>query len=278
MNYRKEVTDDLNEKLEQIEREEIDTLRRAEMSVHQIDHSLAKLREHVVTNGFPSQEEEILFFKEIKPSVYSKRIYFAKVYHIEVNRPVGRACIQKKYFLKAFREIEIFFKENVPLYRYYRENQTFLDDKLFVRGMPIRHLLMDPFYHDADPEFSTYGDYFMSRILANKLLNDYLKKELAAIEQQPGYQREQEGRNKYSWTAPLAHLVELGYGWYASKSVNDGDVHISEIMRLLESMFDVDLGDYYHTFLTFKTRKNPTHYLDHMKDHLLEYMDEEREE
>lgn len=48
-----------------------------------------RLREMVISYSFPSVEDEIYFFKELKPEILSKYIYFSKVYHIELKCPDG---------------------------------------------------------------------------------------------------------------------------------------------------------------------------------------------
>ena len=47
-----------------------------------------RLREMVISYSFPSVEDEIYFFKELKPEILSKYIYFSKVYHIEFAQMV----------------------------------------------------------------------------------------------------------------------------------------------------------------------------------------------
>ena len=42
------------------------------------------LRKLVSDYAFPTNEDEILFFKEIKPNILDKYLYFSKVYSIEI--------------------------------------------------------------------------------------------------------------------------------------------------------------------------------------------------
>ncbi|WP_417943625.1 RteC domain-containing protein [Flagellimonas abyssi] len=37
---------------------------------------------------FPSKEDEIYFFKHVKPQIFSKLIYYIKLFNIESKRPL----------------------------------------------------------------------------------------------------------------------------------------------------------------------------------------------
>jgi glutaredoxin 2 len=83
----------LESDLKQIDSEFSEILKKSEQSIICISACLKQLKEYILQNKFSNQEEEILFFKEIKPSVYSKLIYFVKVFNIESKRPTGSFII-----------------------------------------------------------------------------------------------------------------------------------------------------------------------------------------
>lgn len=172
----------LESELKQIDCENPDILKKSEKSIYCISSCLKKLKGQISKSKFPNQEAEIVFFKEIKPSVYSKLIYFIKIFNIVSKRPNGSDKLQKKYFQNELSKHEIFFSENLEFYQYMRNNMTYLDDKYFVRGKVDLYLYADTFYYDADPGFSTSHDYKVARIIANDLLSVYTKSELAAID------------------------------------------------------------------------------------------------
>ncbi len=89
LEYVIEAGKNLEFELKQIEDEGLPFLKKAERSIYCINESLKQIKQFVITQQFQSQDDEILFFKEIKPSIYSKLIFFVKVFHIESKRPDG---------------------------------------------------------------------------------------------------------------------------------------------------------------------------------------------
>lgn len=261
--------------LKQIESEFSDILKVSERSIICISACLKELKEFISNNKFPNQESEILFFKETKPSIYGKLIYFIKVFNIESKRPNGSDKTQKRYLQNELNKLEKFFAENLEFYQYMRNRLVYLDDKYFVRGKYDLHLYLDTFYFDADPEFSTSHDFGVAKILANDLLCVYLKTELALVDRKEFKKTEPIKKSKYAWTDSKISLVELIYALQACSCINSGSVDIKEIALFVETFFDIDLGDFYRTYLEIKQRQNPTKFLDTLKTALLKKIEQD---
>jgi len=279
LTYVYQVRKALETDLKQIDNDISDKLKKSEQSIYYINSCLKQLKEYVRQNKFPNQEDEIQFFKEIKPSIYSKLIYFVKIFNIESKRPNGSDESQKKYLLKELDKLEKYFSENLEFYQYMRNKMTFLDDKYFIRGKLDLRLYIDTFIYDADPDFSTSHDYKVAKIIANDLLNIYLKSELAIMERND-YSVNQNfaiSKGKYAWTDSKAALIELIYAIHASKCISNGNIEIKEIAMFLETIFKIDLGDYYRDYLQIKNRQNPTKFIDSLKVALIKRINEQEE-
>lgn len=265
--------------LKQIENEVSDILKKSESSIYSISACLKQLKEHICKNKFSCQDDEIKFFKEIKPTVYSKLIYHIKIFNIASKRPNGSDKSQKRYLMKELDKLEKYFSENLEFYQYMRNKMTYLDDKYFVRGRLDLRLYVDTFIYDADPEFSTSHDYKVAKIIANDLLNIYLKSELAIMERKD-YTANKSfiiSKGKYTWTDSKAALTELVYAIHAAKCINNGNIEIKEIANFLEAVFRFDLGDYYRDYLQIKNRQNPTKFIDTLKSALIKKISEQDE-
>jgi len=85
----------LNSRLQTINLEEVDIIRKAQRSIVCIKDTLTSLKTFILNYTFSSEEEEILFFKEIKPGIVSQLIYYIKLNDIESKRPMGSFEIQR---------------------------------------------------------------------------------------------------------------------------------------------------------------------------------------
>jgi len=148
----------LNSQLQAIDIEESDLIKKAQKSILCIKCALNELKTFTLNYTFKDEDEEILFFKEIKPGILSQLIYHVKINNFESKRPLGSLEIQQSYILKEFEKLTVYFSNHLEFYRYYRMNSTFLDDKFFVRGREDLHSHLDNPIIYIDPDFSTSQD------------------------------------------------------------------------------------------------------------------------
>ncbi len=269
----------LNSNLQSIDLEEATTISRAQKSIVCIKNTLTKLKTFILNYTFQDEEEEILFFKEIKPGILSQLIYHIKINNIESKRPIGSFEIQQNYLLKELEKLTLYFNNHLEFYRYYRMNSTFLDDKFFVRGKEDLHLQLDNLMIYIDPEFSTSQDYMVAKIMANDRLEVYLKTEVDTLSikannpnwAQLGYLE----NTSLQWSDNKTALVELIYALYASGSINKGRTEIRELSAFFEQAFNVRLTDIYRTYLELKSRAIPTKYLDNLRAAFLRKIEED---
>ncbi|WP_341836892.1 RteC domain-containing protein [Chitinophaga pollutisoli] len=235
---------------------------------------ISKLRTFVKEKGFDKPEDEIHFFKELKPKIVSKLIYYNAIYKIETRRPYGGERSIKKYLNNELSKLKRFFYNNLEFYKYYRTNSSYLDHKYFIRGNFDIKLNLDTFFFESDQTFSTSHDYKVSKIIANDLIQVYLEDQLLSIKRFPGLKENKP--QKVKWTASKSALVELIYALSAYGAFNNGTSDIKIISRLFETMFDVELGDIYHTYLEIRNRKiNKVKFIDELKEELLKRMSDQ---
>lgn len=274
-----ELNKKLNVQLQTIDLEETNPINKAQKSIVCIKSTLSKLKTFILNYTFKNDEEEILFFKKIKPGILSQLIYYAKLNNIESKRPIGSFEIQQNYLLCELEKLTSFFHNHLEFYRYFRMNSTFLDDKFFVRGREDLHLHLDNLMIYVDPDFSTSQDYTVAKIMANDRLEVFFKTELDALTikaNNPGWgQLGMLGNTPLQWTDNKTALVELIYALYATGSINNGHSEIKELAAFFEQAFNVRLTDIYHTYLEIKIRSTPTKFIDNLKTSLLRKMEED---
>ncbi|WP_461534076.1 RteC domain-containing protein [Sinomicrobium sp.] len=210
------------------------------------------------------------FFKYQKPAIVAKLIYYNAIYKIETKKPYGTKPI-RKCLNKELKKLKRFFDNNLDFYKYYRSNNSFLDEKMFLRGNHDIKLWLDTYYFQSDHNFSTSHDYNVAKIIANDLIQVYIEDQL--------YHKFQKNKSKaqkrLKWTGSKVALIELIYALYYQNVFDNGNNDIREVAQYFESVFGINLGNFYQTYLELRNRKmNQTKFLDTLRETLIKKMDE----
>jgi hypothetical protein len=269
---------DLEEQLSSIGQEHEVILKRSELSFHTCKKTLDQLKEFTINYKFKSASEEIQFFKEIKPRFTSRLIFHLMLYNIETKKPSGGNEIIRKYLIKELEKLKAYCDYNIEFYKYYRQGASYLDDIYFRRNPPDIHLCIDGNILENDSRFSTTHDFKVAKILAHDLLQVFIEDELACREhKEPRTNTQVAPKIRLSWAESKTALIELIYGLHAQGAFGKQS-DIKEIAGYFENTFNINLGDYYRTFLELRTRKtNRTKFLDGVRENLLKRMDEQDE-
>ncbi len=239
---------------------------------------LGDIKEDIINESFKTLEDEILFFKEIKPYILGKLIYYNKVYRIEIACPVDNGNLHQNYFALQLRNLKQEYQEHIcnsDFYRYYRSGRTDRDEQYFTLGKINCYDGLNSYVFEIDPKFSTYFDYKVAKIIANELTYNYLTTKLSP-EQNPDVLLQHEETKDFFWTQTKNALIELIYALYACDAISHGKIGIRKISMVLQILFRVSLNDIHNSFHRMKTRAGSrTLFLDQLKYSLEEYMDKE---
>ncbi|SFW67013.1 RteC domain-containing protein [Chitinophaga sancti] len=272
--YYSEKINSLNYQINELIAELENPILLSEQVIELILLTLADLKVFVLKRGFKNDEEEIYFFKYQKPVIVSKLIYYNAIYKIETGKPYGTKRTNK-YLKKELKKLKKFFDNNFDFYKYHRNNNDFLDDKLFLRGKHDIKLCLDTYYFESDHSFSTSHDYKVAKIMANDLIQLYLKNKIFITKKKA--LKDLGPPNIFlNWTGSKAGMIELIYALHYQGVFDNGSTDIRLIAEYFEQLFGVDLGNFYHTYLEIRNRKiNRTKFLDKLRDTLIKKMDEQ---
>lgn len=267
---------ELDNQLSFIEQENEGILKRSELCFVISKNAIEQLKIFILKYKFKSTDEEINFFKEIKPQFASKLIYHLTLYNIETKRPNGGNKIMKKYLGKELDKLKNYFDYNLDFYKYYRAGANYLDHRYFVRDKYDIQLTLDANIFENDTRFSTTHDFKVAKILANDLLQVYIEDELAYLDRKESISNTTDHpKTRISWTDSKTSLIELIYALHSHGALDNGKADIKEIAAYLEIIFNIDLGDYYRTYLEIRIRKTGrTKFLESLTDKLIKRMDD----
>jgi len=213
---------------------------------------LERLKTFCIQYEFDGPEEEILFFREIKPRFASRLIYYNEIYNIEVSKPKGAGKWQRRHYKSEMAKLKSFFADHLEFYRYYRSGDTESDARFFVRRRPQPGVTLDSAYFQADHRFCTSHDYQLARLMACEEVSAYLEQRLRGWGSQKVVTRPATAAN---WTASKVALVELLYALHAEGVFNNGNLPLKDIVTLFEQLLNVSLGQYHKTFLEIRERR-----------------------
>jgi hypothetical protein len=206
-------------------------------------------------HDFKDDQEEICFFKEIKPNIFSKLIFQKEVLRIETNAPTGKQQ-SRKFYEEELKKIADYPQKDIKFYHYYRSNSKESDRLYFTRKTKKNILETECFQINSDTRLSTCYDYKVAKILANDNLVTYIEKQINRLKIKNKESHETQ-KSKLQWSGTKTDLAELVYVLHAGKTINNGKTDIKEIATQLSITFNIDLNEtIYRSYIDIKNRKN----------------------
>lgn len=242
----------LCEDFEQLHQNESDLNIRSSKAAKQIKKTLTSFRNKIRKDGFESTEDEIHFFKYVKPKIQAYLIFYSVLAEIESSKlhmddTELMNLIDKK--VRMFRNI---MRENLEFIKYYNYGLTHLDKLYFLRDAAVDSISKNSTNMLLDPEFNASHDLVASNIIAFDLFKKHLvpHPELKTTIGPP--------KPKTKWTGSKADFVEFVYALQSTSAVNFGEVEIKELCTALEPVFQIKIDDPYRIFIDIANRKTGT--------------------
>ncbi len=239
-----------------------------------IEEKLKELGKWLKNHIFKTVQEEIQFFKELKPKMVSKIIYHQFLIKIESSLPPTKKK-KIKHYEKELVKIYDFGMNHKDFYAYYRSKGTYKDEEYFVRRQ-YKNLWDNCAHIISDSKLCTSHDFILATFMANEILEGYLEKRLEELKGNPTITNSLL-YNNLKWTASKVDLVELIYALQLSGAINSGNCDVKEIATNFGKMFNIEIEDnIYRAFIDIKARKtNQTKFLRTITEKLNRKMSED---
>ena len=272
IDYVNKLKKEVDAEIEQIECSEACMIKKSLEASRILAAAFDCLKVFIRSYDFQDEDEEIRFFKEVKPKLCCRLIYYRKVYNIEMNRPIGEDK-QREYLREILGDINKYNAKRLDFVRYYRSCSSHLDSLYFLRKKQDTEQYLETFYYELDPDFSTNCDFKVAKILANDMLSSYLMQEIELLD----------GNNlkafpasfpeiKLTWRGSKTELMEQLYSWDSGNLF--GDVPLTQLSDYIQNVFNIKLDkNLSRAFSDMKIRTTPTPFLDKLKDTLLRRME-----
>lgn len=239
--------------------------------------AMRSLKTHIQVQSFLNEEQEITFFKYVKPRFAAWQTYYIELHNILSSTPIGTDQMIRDYYIYELGVIDRFFKINAFYYQYYIKDENSKDNIYFLRRnrskFPPGGELMS-----TETDFSTELDYLFSKFRAYEMLRDFLIKRIKFLYQESDRNviTELSEKRRRSWSGDKVELVEIAYGIYYTQRLNNGKAEISEIIEWLEESLHIDLSQAYRMFVDIRRRKtiSYTKFLDEMRTAIYKQIDD----
>lgn len=238
-----------------------------------LDNAINDLNNFVENHKFSNEQDEIIFFKIVKPEFISLRIEEVMRYNLAINKPIGTAESQLKYYEEELKALQSFFRMNSFHYQYYRNGLSELDSQYFLRSaLPLSVPLAD--ITETDPLFSTPVSFLFAKFIAFEHLQYHILEQIAHLKYPELSQPLKTGgaAAEMKWTGDVINIIELAYGIWLTGQLNNGNASLNQIVRWLEGNLQVNIGNVQRRFIEIERRKrlSPTKYLDQMRSAVIQ--------
>lgn len=221
-----------------------------------------ELRDFVYEYEFTSPDEEIKFFKEIKPVFASQYLFHKEAYSISLVDSFMSVKEKQKYYYSILADLLTHANRHRDFYLYCMTGDNSKDELYFKRARKST----DPM---KDRLFTTDRDQDLAVILSHVLIKDHVNRLITNLK---GNKSTKSG---LIWTGKKLDLVELVFAIHASGSVNDARTGVKPLAEAFQHLFNIDLGNYHDYFQSIRSRKKARlTYLETMKAKLQSRLDE----
>lgn len=218
-----------------------------------------------------STEDEIFYFKYIKAHLLSILFYYKQRQVIEFKKPPLSHKKVKQYYLQELHNTKKWIQKQQENYDYYKSTLIYRDVYLFTRQQ--QDILIPHENNIVDSRTNTPYTQLFAQIEAHDMLRNYLKNKIKSLAKKQTIPANLQNLQNLQWTMSKTDLIELIYALQAAGVYNNGKTDITEIAKLFQTIFHIDLGDYNRTFYDIRARKiNNTKFLDTIKDALIKRM------
>ncbi|SFG03428.1 RteC protein [Salegentibacter agarivorans] len=246
-----------SEKVESLIQSEKPDLKKAEDGISLCIETLSKLQKKVEQEDFEDAQEEIDFFKNIKPFPMSYLIYFSEVRTCELMLPKAGNSNKVRFLKKEMKKINKFFTVNSSFVSYMEQGRTYLDHQFFSRNARPDFSFSPSINYYINPEFSTSHDMLWAKVQALYRYIHYIREKSERIEPGSSGSYRERQPNVLVWSGAKISLVEMIYSLYHAGDINHGTVDLKTLFSVFEDIFNIKFDNYYKNYGEMKARKDP---------------------
>ncbi len=220
-------------------------LTKAEKGLKLVTKAKNELDRLVTKLGFRNLEDEIHYFKSLKPKILSNLIFYSVLANCEAKR---FSLTNEEYNILVRNKLDFVkahYEDYYEFLLYYNSEAMHLDELYFVRSSVAKPITLSAVFVE---EHSTGYDVVAAYIIAFKELKEHF--ENPECESSSTILK-----TNLEWTASRVALAELLYALKESNAINLGKIDLIELARVLGKIFNTEMDDIHRKFTEIKARK-----------------------
>lgn len=241
----KSVLNQLVSELSELDHKSPSLLAKVENGLELATKAKKELDKLLIKKGFANIQDEILFFKSIKPRILGHVIFYSVLLACESKRLSFTSSEYESLVNSKLNFVKAHYDDYSEFLTYFNSESVHLDKLYFVRGSVANPVALSVAFAS---EYSTGYDVIAAHILAFKDLKaHYEVTEDNSTPELPG--------SNIEWTATKIALAEVIYAFKVSASVNYGKIDLIELARSLGQFLNMDMEDIHRKFTEIRSRK-----------------------
>lgn len=271
--YFKILKDRLDKKTEKVSKSNLSEFEKNEQCKMILLEHYRELQSFEETYSFKNEQEEIRYFKHLKPQILSELMYCNKITKMIHFSQLPCLEISEKHLNYELKKVSDFYETHIEFISYMNSDLTFSDESLFLRKNVNLSAIPSYLLLREDAKQITNGGHLVVKLLLNTKLYKFIQNKLNG---EPVNKNGITIKSDFLWTAPKSALIEVIYALYYKGVINNGSAEIKQLVHGFEVFFNVELGDPYRHFTNIKQRKKTTAtFLESLTDSLIQHMNEQ---
>ncbi len=244
------------------------------VKIKQLAEGIANLNTAIRNYRFASVEEEIGYFKEIKPQLVQQYIFLTELNNFYEKVPDVEMQRTKRYKKEVDRML-YFLNTQKEFYNYIKREHTYNDERYFRRLIHVEavHTL---YSLNADIESNCSHGFLLAKIKAYQKLIALYTRQLNLIKM-PLPPQQPNQPIPLVWKANKVDAVELVYALYYYGAVDTDKCTVQELAKQFGELFQIQITEQlYREYIDIKRRKiEPARFLVKLLNHFRNRVEEE---
>jgi len=235
--------------------------------------AIGRLEAYVAEHPFVDQAEENRYTEQILTRFRALEFYYYELIWLICSRPIGDRFEWMGYYRQELEAIRHFLNRHAAYYQLYRVQSMGLEDVLSDSAC-LDRWIGPAESHGALP-VKERTELF-ARFIAYEKLQHYLLEQISLLWEIERAHPQGLRSKQLHWTGDICNLVELVYGLYETKQINNGEVSLTEVVNCMEQLFQINLSRVNRIFIDIRRRKvvSQTRFMEQMRSAILNRIDQ----